>query len=157
MGRLYTVSFNGVAVTAAQDFFELLMPNDMVGELHRVQIFQSSDSGDAQAEQLRTVIHRVTGSPTSGSGGSTPTPIPLASGDAASTITAEANNTTALSGGTSTILHTEAWNVMAGMDYFPPPEHRPRVAPSTRLVINLPSAPADSLTMSATVTIAEID
>jgi hypothetical protein len=98
MGRIYSISFEEVAVTAAQDLFEILVPADAVMRLHSIVISQSSDAGNAQSEQLPFTIKRVTGAPTSGSGGSTPTPRPHSQGDAAAGITAEANNTTRLSG-----------------------------------------------------------
>ena len=97
MGRMYSVSFNEVAVTAASDLFELLVPAENVMILHELHISQSSDAGDSESEQIYVSIRRVTGSPTSGSGGSSATPAPLDLGDAAAGITAEVNNTTQLS------------------------------------------------------------
>jgi hypothetical protein len=156
MGRLYSISFVDVAVTAAQDLFEILAPADAVMILHALSISQSSDAGDAESEQLTCSVRRVTGAPTSGSGGSTPTPAPLEQGDAAAGITAEANNTTQLSGGTNTVLWVEAFNVMAGFIFAPTPEMRPVISPSTRLLVELENAPADSLTMSGTLIVEEI-
>jgi len=155
-GRIYTVSFNGVSVSAAQDLFELLASADAALVLHRLTLSQSSEAGDSEDEQLHVSIRRVTGAPTSGSGGSTPTPAPKNEDDTAAAITAEANNTTQLSGGTNTVLHAESFNVRAGLDYFPPPEHRFTFQPSTRCLIELEAAPADAITMSGTVVVEEI-
>lgn len=155
-GRIYTISFNRVAVTAVQDLFEILVPSDAVMVLHRLTISQDSDAGDSEDEQLPISIRRVTGAPSSGSGGSTPTPRPVQTGDSAAGITAEANNTTQLSGGTNVVLHAEAFNIRGGLDYFPPPEHRFIFSPSERCLIELEIAPADSLTMSGTVVVEEI-
>lgn len=156
MGRMYTISFEGVTVSAAQDLFEVLVPADAIGVLHALYLSQSSDAGDAESEQLSISIQRITGAPTSGSGGSTPTPRPVEEGDAAAGITAEANNTTQLTGGTSVTLHRESFNVMAGLAYIPTPEMRPIFSPSTRCLVELPSAPADALTMDGVMYIEEI-
>lgn len=156
MGRIYTASFQAVAYTAANDFFELLSGSAVCVAIHEVTITQSTEIGDAQAEQIRTSLHRVTGAPTSGSGGTTPTPIPHNPTDTASVCTCEANNTTALSGGTSVLLREEAWHIANGFYYQPIPEDRIILAPSTRLMVKLAASPADSVTFSGTVTFEEI-
>lgn len=156
MGRMYAITFDQVAVTAVQDLFEILVPPDACMVLHRLTVTESSDAADAEAEQLYVSIRRVTGAPTSGSGGSTNTPRPLSEGDAAAGITAEINNTTQLSGGTNVVLHSEAFSVQAGFDYRPTPEERPVFSPSTRCLVELETAPADSLTMSGTMIVEEI-
>ncbi len=157
MGRLYSIMFDQVAVTAAQDLFEVLAPADAVMVVHALVITQSSDAGDAQSEQLHVTLKRVTGAPTSGSGGSSAVPQPLEQGDAAAGITAEVNNTTRLTGGSSTtILWPESWNVMAGMSFVPTPEMRPVISPSTRLVVGLETTPADSVTMNGVLIVEEI-
>lgn len=156
MSRLYTISFEAVTVSAAQDLFEVLVPADASMILHYAIITQRSDAKNAESEMLDFRIMRVTGSPTSGSGGSTPTPRPLSQGDAAAGITAEANNTTRLSGGTIVTLHKEATNVMSGLYYIPAPEAMPEFSPSTRLVIGLEVAPEDDLVMNGTLLVEEI-
>ena len=151
MGRMYSATFEEVGVTAVQDLFELVAPADMSVAIHGLVISQSSDAGDAQSEQLNVLIHRGS---TSGSGGSTPTPAPLSVGDAASTVTLEANNTTQSTEGT--IIHSECFNIMAGLAIWWPPECRPIISPSGRLIVELQTAPADSLTMSGTIYFEEI-
>ena len=156
MGRRYTVTTSAVAVSAAQDLLEYLVPADKILRLHECHVTQSSDAGDSESEQFRVSIRRVTGSPTSGSGGSTPTPRPNDGGDAAAGGTIEANNTTQLSGGTNVVLHEESANVMSGLHYMPTPEAKFDFAGQTRLLIELEAAPADSLTMSITTVVEEI-
>ena len=151
MARIYSATFEEVAVTAVQDLFEIVAPADMSVAIHGFMISQSSDAGDSESEQLNVLVHRGS---TSGSGGSTPTPAPLAVGDVASTVTVEANNTTQSTEGT--ILHSESFNVMAGLQVWLPPELRWLISPSGRLNIELQTAPADSLTMSGTVYFEEI-
>lgn len=152
MGRMYTASFEGVAVTAIQDLFELVAPADAIVVLHSAFIGQSSDAADAEAEMLQVSISRFTG--TSGSGGTSPTVNPHQIGDSAFGGTVEANNTT--QGLTTTVVKSETFNVQAGWYYQPTPEERLVLSPSGKLVIELPTAPADSLTMSGSITFEEI-
>lgn len=150
-GRMYTAVFEEVAVTAAQDLFEIVAPADSAVVVHGFGVSQSSDAGDAASEQLNILVHRGS---TSGSAGSTPTPAPLSVGDAAFGGTVEANNTTQSTEGTQ--LWAECFNVMAGLSVWFPPEARPVISPSGRLIIELQTAPADSLTMSGWVVFEEI-
>lgn len=151
MGRMYSAVFEEVAVTVAQDLFRVSAPADAVVVVHRVTISQSSDAGDSESEQLNVLIHRGT---TDGSGGSTPTARPMEVGDAAFGGSVGANNTTQSTEGTQ--LHAESFNVMAGLDIVWTPETRPVISPSARLVVELQTAPADSLTMSGSIYFEEI-
>ena len=155
-GRIYTIVFARVAVTVIQDLFEVLVPADSVMVLHRVTITQDTEQGDAEDEQLYLSIRRITGAPTSGSGGTVATPQPIQAGDAAAGITAEVNNTTQLTGGTNSLIISEAFNIRAGYDHFPPPEQRIIISPSTRLLVELETAPIDSVTFSGTMVVEEI-
>lgn len=151
MGRVYSASFEEVAVTAAQDLFEVVAPADASVVIHSIVITQSSDAGDAQAEMLPILIHRGTAT---GSGGSSPTPSPLQLGDAAFGGTCEANNTSQSVEGT--FLHAEAFNVQIGFYYLPPPEDRPVISPSALFIVELQAAPDDSLTMNGTIVFEEV-
>lgn len=153
MGRMYSVSMSAVTVSAAQDLFELLAPATTGFRLHAVFVSQSSDT---DSEQLRIRIRRFTGSPSSGTGGGSATPRPMNPGDPASGITAEINNTTQISGGTAVTLHEDSFNVLSGWVFMPTPEMRLAAAPSTYLVIDLPAAPADPLTVNATAYFEEL-
>ena len=152
MGRMYTASFGGVAVTAIQDLFELNAPSDSVVALHAISVTQSSDAGDSEAEMLRVQISRFSGF--SGSGGTSPTPRPHEVGDPAFGGTAEANNTTQAT--TTTVVREETFNVQIGWFYRPAPEERIILSPGGALVVELPTAPADALTMSGSITFEEI-
>lgn len=153
---IYTASFDEVAVSAVQDLFEILAPSDACLVIHQINLSQSSDAGDAESEQLHVTIRRVTGAPTSGSGGSTATPAAREGGQAASGSTVEINNTTQLTGGTNTVLWAESFNVMAGFNYLPVPEDRLVISPSTRLLVELETAPGDAVTMSGNVVFDEV-
>lgn len=151
MGRIYVASFEEVAVSAAQDLFEVVAPADATVKIHSVTITQSSDAGDAQAEMLPILLHRGTAT---GTGGTTVTPSPSSEGDTAFGGVVEANNTTQSVEGT--FLPAEAFNVQIGFFYLPPPEDRIEVSPSQLFIVELQSAPADALTMSGWVKFEEI-
>jgi hypothetical protein len=156
--RLYTVQVNGVTVSAAQDLFEVLAPTDAVVVIHDWAVFQTSDVGDAAEEILRLETVRGVGSVTSGSGGTTPTAQPLQDGDTAFGGTIEANNTTRMAVGTGTLetLEERGWNIRVPYDRVYTPETRPVISPGNRWTLSLPAAPADAITMGATLTLEEI-
>lgn len=151
MGRVYAIVVEQVSVSAVQDLLEIVAPADSIVLVHELTISQSSDAGDSESEQLNVLIHRGS---TSGSGGSTITPTPMNLGDAAFGGTVEANNTTQSTEGTH--VHSESFNVMAGMKQIWTPETRPVISPSDTLIVELQTAPADALTMDITCIIEEI-
>lgn len=157
MGRVYSVEFEAVAVTAAQDLFALKPADDKPITIHAIFLSQSSDVGDAAEEMLRIKIIR--GAATIGSGGSNPTPRPLNSGDSASGITTNCrvNDTTETSGGTPLDMHSEAFNIRTGWAYMPIPEDRIRCAESDGFIsVALMNAPGDELTVSGTLYFEEV-
>lgn len=151
MGRMFSATFEEIAVTAIQDLFEINAPSDAVVILHSVSISQSSDAGDAEAEMLNLLFHRGS---TSGSGGSTVTSRPLNLGDGTFGGTVESNNTSQSTEGVQ--LRSESFNIFAGYMWQPPPEEYLIISPSDRLIIELQTAPSDSLTMSGTIVIEEV-
>lgn len=151
MGRMYSATFELVAVTAAQDLFQIIAPADSAVVVHAFNVSQSSDVGDAASEMLNILMHRGS---TNGSGGSTPTAAPLSLGDAAFGGTVETNNTSQSTEGT--ILGSWDFHIAAGLPVVFTPETRPVISPSGTLIIELQSTPADSLTMSGVVFFEEI-
>ena len=158
MGRFYAVSFSAVAVSAAQDLFELTAPANAAARirLHSLSVIQTSDVAAADSEVLSVTLLRYSSASTSGSGGSAATPVALESGDPAATFAAEANNTTAATGGTNVTLAVTGFNVLAGLEWsLPiPPDRKPAAINGERLVLRL-SAPADALTVSGTAIVEE--
>lgn len=153
-GRTYAVTFNAVAVSAAQDLFEITPADDKPCEIVSLSIGQYSDAGDAAAELLSIQIIR--GFTASGSGGSSATPTPMGPGSAAAGFSAEVNNTTVANTGTTTTLLSDAFNVQAGYNYIPPLDARPVVGQgNTTLVVRI-TAPADALTMNGTLVVREL-
>jgi hypothetical protein len=153
MGRRFVVTFENVAVTAAQDLIAVAASSTKSLILRSAFIGQSSDAADAQDEQLR--IRIVTGHTTVGSGGNSFTPLPLDNTSTAG-FTSRINDTTAASSGTAANKHCDVFNVRAGWVYRPTPEEIIEIPGGARLEINLPVAPADSLTMSGTAIFEEI-
>jgi len=158
MSRLYTVTFDNVSCTAAQDFFEFTPADDKPIELVALHLSQNgvSDVGDA-AEELLTV-QVIRGYTTSGSGGSAPTPVPVKSSiDTAAGFTAEVNNTTVANTGTAVIIDERNFNVRAGMDYIWPPGMEPGASQAnTTMCIRLVRAPADAITLCGTAYVREL-
>lgn len=154
MSRIYTVSFSKVATTVAADLFEITPADDKPVEVVGLFIAQSSDFGDAQAEILPYTVIR--GHTTSGSGGSAPTPRPVKRTDAAAGFTAEVNNTTAASAGTTVTLHAGAFNVAVGENlWLPEGCEWDATQGDTTLIVRLATAPADSLDMSGCIYVKE--
>ena len=157
MGRVYSVNFENVAVTAAQDFFEINPADDKPVRILGFALYQSTDLGDAAEEILRLQIIR--GHSTSGSGGSTATPTPMNPNDAASgDTTVEINNTTIASAGTGVVCATHYMNIRTGIEIFYPPEMQPQASEAnTTIVLRLLAAPADSITMGGTIWYEEVN
>lgn len=153
-GRIYTVTFSAVAVTAAQDLFELTPADDKPIEIIGIELGQTSDAGDAMDELLQISIIR--GYTSSGSGGSAATPAPLNPNNTAAGFTAEINNTTVANTGTAVVLHTGCWNVRAGYINWFPESCRPTASQSNTTMVVRSTAPADALTMSGTLYVREL-
>ena len=136
-----------------QDQSEIDVASDRVVMVDAIDLGQTSAVGDAAEGILQVQISRSTGS--AGSGGSTATARPMQEGDAAyGGGSIEFNNTT--QAGTITVIHEDTFNVRVGWQYLPPPEQRNIISPSKVLVLELPVAPADSLTMDISFLLEEI-
>lgn len=160
MGRMYTATFKDIAVTAAQDLFEIAGPSDAVTVIHSWSISQKTETGDAAEEGLVLATNRGVGSVTSGSGGATVTPQPISDGDPAYGGTVERNNTTIMAVGSGTLetdLEVHDWNIrITPYRHVYTPEERPIISPGNRWTLELETAPADSITMSGTIVFEEI-
>lgn len=158
MGRVYTAIFSAVAVSAVQDFFEVLAATGKPFKLLRITLGQTgTDIGDANDEVLRVQIKRWIGG-TSGSGGSTATLNKHATNDAAAGPTPEINNTTqaVAGGGSLTTILEETFNIRVGYEYLPTPEQVMIFLAAEAAIVSLPAAPTDSVTMSGSITIEEL-
>ena len=142
--RVSTASFTEVAVTAQQDLFQvecLTTPIAVLG----VVLGQTSDVGDAVAENLSILFRRFTDVVTNDIAEAQ-----LDLGDAALTADLAINETVELITGTA-VIHADVWNIALPYIWLPPPEMRIVIAIGDGLAINLNTTPADSLTMSGTL------
>lgn len=158
MGRMYQVPIPFAAQTAQIDFFELTAAAEKPCCIHEIYLANSTDVGDAQEEMLTLKLKRASGTVTSGTGGTAPTPVPQEPDNAASGLTAEVNNTTKLVVGTGTITDERlyAWNVRTPFQLIFTPETRPRIKGGEKKVLELTTTPADSITMGGYVLIEEL-
>lgn len=154
MSGVYTVQFNGVAVTAAQDLFELVAASGKPIVILGFTLSQTTELGDAAEEALSILLK--SGQSTSGSGGSSPTPVANDSTMAAASFSAEANNTTKASSGTIVTHGSWAWNIRQPLDVLFTQEQQLVMAASRRCTLELVGAPADSVTMNGTIWVQEI-
>ena len=123
MGRVYAVTFDGETITAADtdvDWFEIVPADDKPIKILGLEIAQLSDVGDAAEEILAWKIIR--GHATSGSGGVTPTIVPMKPGDSAAGFTAEGNNDVIASTGSPVDGPTGGWNIRIPLEKFWTPE-----------------------------------
>lgn len=153
-GYVYSSSYAAAACATAADIWELTAPSDAAVIVHGFQIHQTSDVGDTAEEVLGITVARSTGS-TSGSGGQSVTTTPISKGSAATGVAVEGLNTTQVTGGTTTVGERYGWNVRVPLLVIYTPELRPIISPGDRWVVAMP-APADSLTVGATVWYEEI-
>lgn len=116
-GRLYTIVFENVTVTAAQDLFSASGSSGKICRVKRV-VLGASDTTLQTAQSLRLRIQFMPKTITLGSGGSAPTPQPVDSGDAAASFTAHVNDTTvATTSGTASNQVCQGVHNFAGWDF----------------------------------------
>jgi hypothetical protein len=152
MGRVYTASFAGLAITAQVDFIEILCGSADVILVHEIGISQLLDVGDASAEHLLLKYRQgLTGA---GTAGTAQTPEPRQTGDPASDATVTTGRTTKGTGGND--MERWAWNVLLPFQHIWTPETRPVLSPSQRDAIELATTPNDSITCSGYITFEEL-
>lgn len=147
MGRMFTVQFSEVSVSAQQDLFQieaLITP----AIIHAVMISQSSDVGDASAAAVSLQIRRATDVVTDDLA-----TVQLDKGDATQTADVAINETTELVTG-SEIIHSEVWNIALPFVWMPPPEMRIVIPVGDVVVVNMNTT--DTLTMSGTIYFEEV-
>ena len=154
MARDYTASVQAVAASAAQDVYELNPADDKPVKITGFELGQSTDFGDANDEGVRIAVRR--NNSTSGSGGSTPSPIPGDPHDGAAGFTVEANNTTKASTGSPLVVAATTWSIRASTAWWFPDNSAPGADQgSPRICVELVAAPADSITIDSSVYVRE--
>lgn len=156
MPRTYTPQFNAVAITAAQDIFQITPVAGKPVKILGLVIGQYSDVGDAASENLNVKISR--GWATTGSGGTdlTTTSPPADPSDGAAGFGAKVNNTTVASAGTEVVLFSDVWNTQAGYQMWFPEGAQYGCNSTTGVILTVRiTAPADSITTNATLFVQE--
>lgn len=151
-GPIFTATFSAIAVSAAQDVFQLTAHATSRIEICEIFLGQYSDAGDAAAEMLSVQV--VRGHTTTGSGGAAVTPGNFEPWSRAAVTVAARNNTTIAADGTAVVLHSDAFNVQGGWLYKPlktdQDNERPKIEAAGIVVVRI-TAPADAVTMNGTI------
>lgn len=154
---VYTVVFDAQTIAAASgdyDLWELVPVDDRPIELVALVMGNKTEVGDAQDEMLAWSI--ITDYTTSSNGTAT-TPRPLDPRDGAAGFTAEVIGATVATTGTPNTVHTDTFNVRAGLQFIWPEFMRPKVDQAdTAMYIRLTAAVADDLTLHGTAYIREL-
>jgi hypothetical protein len=154
MSRIYSVTFENVAVSAAQD---LLQIKGASGKMLRIlrRWVGATDTTIPTAQMLRLRERFLPATVTDGSGGSTPSPIKHDNGDAAASFTALANSTTqATTNGTAAVLYTAGVHIFNGFDDIH--DDPPLVGPSQSYVFELLSTVTGTVHLSGGVEVEEL-
>ncbi len=154
IGVEYYIIIDQVAVSAAQDIFELTPTSAKPLSIEDGELTQSTELGDAQEEQL--VIRWRRGNTVSGSGGTSLTPVKKNGSFASAGFAAEANNTTKANTGTTDTIMPSTWNLRSEKRFAPLPQGTIEVAAGSRCCLELVNAPADSVTISGWLLVREI-
>ncbi len=146
MGFTYSTTFDAQAVTTATDLFEVTVAADRPVTILGLELLQTTDLGDSAEEVLRIGLYRAV---TAGSTGTAATENTYGDGDSpAATAAATYLRGTPSTGGT--LLHVIGWNIRIPTLWIPPSPIRVD-ATEDPFSFRLIAAPADSITMSATL------
>lgn len=155
MARAYTVNFENVTVSAAQDLLQIKGAAGKVLKIKRV-FLGATNTTLVTAQSLRLRSRFLPATVTDGSGGSTPTPQKVDPGDAAASFTSLANNTTpATSSGTAVLLDAWGVHIFAGLDFSWPTGSEPTVGPSESFTFELLSTVTGTCAFSGSVRVEE--
>lgn len=140
-GRLYTVSFNSLTLTAVSDLFALYSGASKLLAVHSVNIGQVTG---ATVVAFRLRFRALPPTVTPGSGGAAATPALQLPGDAAATFTARVNDTTqATTTGAAVTLWDDVWNTVQGYYWQSTIAGRPFVIGlSSAFIVSLDQAPS---------------
>lgn len=154
-GRIFAVILPATAVTTAIDLMEIQPTDDRPCRIAGWEIFQTTDVGDAAEEILP--IQVIRGFTTSGStGGTAPTPRDVNRVGSTAGFTVKVMNTTLANTGTSHTLYDGGWNIRVAHTYWPDELLMPQASQTdVTMVLRLPTAPADSITVRGTVYVLE--
>lgn len=157
MARMYTVEFEAQTVANASgdvDLFEFdaaaEKPIELVGLFLAVTSEVASNVGEDEFLRLRVIRGHTTSS-----NGTSTTARPIDPVDAVAGFAAEVLGATIASAGTAVNLHSDAFNIRTGYQFWWPEGCGPRTNGADLLVVRLMAAVADDLTMSGTAYVRE--
>jgi hypothetical protein len=155
-GRVYTMSFTNVTISAVQDALALYAGASKIFGVTSVNLGQVTGTTVANARvRLRYLPPTVT----SGASGSAGTIKPWVPGDAAPTVTGRINDTSqATSSGTAVDLWDDVWNTVNGFVWSPAlvmASHPPVIGLSGAFIVSIDTALA-SLVCNGSVTFEEL-
>jgi len=158
VSRVYTTEFEAQTVAAASGDYELFefdaaaeKPIELFGLFLAVTSEVATNVGEDEFLRLRV----IRGHTTVGTGGTSTTPQPMDSVDTAAGFTCTALRTGIASAGTAVNLHSDAFNVRTGYQFWWPESCGPRTSGTSLLVVRLMAAVADDVTMSGTAYLRE--
>ncbi len=153
MGRIYVVSTSAVVGAAAMDLVSILVATGKQLKILRIEC-ASTDAAAPTSGEMNFRCRYMTATVTQGSGGTTPTAIPMDHGDTAFAGTIHANDTSGAStNGTATVLWNGAAHVLTGLDYsFTRP---PVFAAATGFTFELITLPSGTIHVDMAVTFEE--
>lgn len=144
----FSAPLTPASITTTVDLFHVTAATDNPVTLAAMEVYQTTELGDAAEEVLSIALARgVTG----GTGGTALTEVNFGDGGG-STVTAAVVglNTTVSTAGT--IMAHMGWNVRIPFFWCPIPELRPRVdATQDPIVFRLLAAPADAITIGGAI------
>lgn len=161
---IFTATFSAIAVSAAQDVFEIVAPSNSRVAIRRILLGQYTLDEETIAESDLVGVQIIRGYTTTGSGGAAVNAKNIDEYGPDDNCTIARNNDTLATAGSPFILVSEAWNVMGGYVWpttFPPSILYPNktgliiIKPSTRLVVRI-IAPKASMTMNGTLEFEEL-
>jgi hypothetical protein len=152
---LFAANQSAQAVTTATDLFEITPAADRAVVVYGMTVGQTTDLSDAAEEVLMIGVYRDV---TAGSGGTAATEYNYNQAAIGSPTAAVRMLGTASTGGT--LIDIIPWNIRVPLFWFPIPEMRPKfsniAAEGPVSSFRLIAAPADSITLSATLYWAEL-
>jgi hypothetical protein len=161
---VYSVMFQSITANNADgnhDWFEIDPAADKPVEICGIFLGNSSDFGDAQAENLRVSILYMSGGTFTSGGEVSTTARPTDPSDGAATAAYEAFNsvgTVATTTGTTVVRHAEAFNVQVGYQVIFPPEFRPKCdgAAQSAMLVRNESTVADDIVFDGCMYVREL-
>lgn len=153
MGRIYSVPFAQVTVTAAQDLISVKNSTSMVVKILACELTQSSTPAYAMQ---RVRYKRLTGTQSlDGTGGSAVTAHRHMTGDALASFTGRTNDTTQ-SIASSTYIIERAFNVSGAYIDSELPETVRYLGPGEKFVLDFPAIAVGSLAWNGHAVVEEI-